>query len=468
MDPVLKAVLTSWNWRWDVIAVLTFFTCTCVLGFRRLRKRNPRSVKKWQLGLYLSSQVAIALALISPIDALGTFFFTVHMIQHELLMMVAAPLMLLSNPFAVFLWGLPKMLCLTTGQLFTKRAAARRFFGRATAMVVTLPLYLLILWGWHYPPAFEAALRNDIIHDLQHLSFFLAGLLFWWPVINPAPRVHGHIHHGFRIFYVIAAALPTMLPVMGLALLLQTIIYPYYLAAPRLWGITPLQDQTHGWATMGLVEGIVYLATILLLVAQMAEHEERVERLKERSPLRTRASAKEGMLFLLISLALLVAQPTAWANGGTPKLTGAIVGPYTVSVWTKPEPPRVGRIHVSVAVMRPQDSSPILDARVRVAAEPIHGQENLISANASRSWGLLYDADLYIPSDGRWRIDLQVEGKAGTGSTGFELEVKPPPKVNWQVMGATVVLLLATLALAGWWVIRHRKSGKKLLIRVRQ
>lgn len=454
MDPILKAVLASWNFRLDVIAVVALLTTVYVIGWRRLRRRSVLSVKKIDLALYLTSQAALALALLSPIDSLGAFLFTAHMIQHELLMMVAAPLLLLSNPLPSFLWSLPGQFRLGLGRLLAKGGALRRALRNTTRMVIVFPLYLVILWGWHYPPAFEAALRRDVIHDLQHLSFFIAGLLFWWPIINPAPKVHGHIPYGFRIFYVIAMALPTMLPVMGLALLTQRIIYPYYEAAPRLWGITPLQDQTHGWATMGLVEGAVYLTTILLLVYGLAEYEERMERFNERYASRTQASAKRAMpLLLLTSLGLLVAQPTAWANGGTPRLTGAIAGPYTVSVWTKPEPPIVGRMHVSVAVMRPQDSSPILDARVRVAVEPIHGQENLISANASRTWGLLYDADLQIPSDGRWRINLRVEGKAGTGSTGFELEVKPPPKVDWQVVGATAVLVLAVLA--AWWVIRH-------------
>ena len=376
MDPLLKAILLSWKLRPDAIAVLVLLTTSYVTGWRRLRRRNSLSVKKSDLALYLASQAAIALALLSPIDSLGAFLFTAHMIQHELLMMVAAPLLLLSNPLPSMLWSLPARLRLRLGCLLAKGGVLRGALRNMTRMVITLPLYFVILWGWHYPPAFQAALRGELIHDLQHLSFFIGGLLFWWPIINPAPRVHGQIHYGFRIFYVIAAALPTMLPLMGLALLVQSIIYPYYLGVPRLWGISPLEDQTRGWATMGLVEGTTYLITILLLVWRLAEQEERMERFKERPALTTQASAKKVVFFLLTSLTLLLAHSTAWANGGTPRLTNAIVGPYTASVWTKPEPPRVGRMHVSVAVMRPQDSSPILDAHVQVAASPIQGQEN--------------------------------------------------------------------------------------------
>jgi putative membrane protein len=150
-----------------------------------------------------------------------------------------------------------------------------------TWMGVTLPLYMLTLWAWHYPPVFEAALRNDLIHDLQHLSFFIIGLLFWWPVINPAPKVHEHIPYGFRIFYVITATLPTMLPVMGLVFFTERIFYPYYTTVPRLWGITIIEDQSNGWAIMALAEGTAYLTAILLLVARMAEYDERIVRLEQ-------------------------------------------------------------------------------------------------------------------------------------------------------------------------------------------
>jgi len=112
------------------------------------------------------------------------------------------------------------------GPLLTKDALVRRALKIMTWMGFTLPLYMANLWSWHYPPAFDAALRNDLIHDLQHLSFFISGVLFWWPIINPAPRVHGYIRYGFRILYVIAATLSTMLPVMALVIT-ETILYPY-------------------------------------------------------------------------------------------------------------------------------------------------------------------------------------------------------------------------------------------------
>lgn len=272
---------TEWHWRPDVVIVVTFLSTTYVVGWRRLRRRNSHSAKKWQLLVYLTSMATICLALLSPIDALGSLLFIFHMTQHELLMMVAAPLLLLANPLPVLLWGVPIRLRHSLGRILTRDAPVRRALKIITWMGLTLPLYLVNLWSWHYPPVFETALRDDLIHDLQHLSFFITGLLFWWPVINPAPKVHGYIPYGFRIFYVIAATLPTMLPVMGLVFFTERIFYPYYTTVPRLWGLTVIEDQSNGWAIMALAEGTAYLIAILLLVARMAVHEERMVRLEQ-------------------------------------------------------------------------------------------------------------------------------------------------------------------------------------------
>ena len=99
---------TEWHCRPDVVIVVTLLSTAYVAGWRRLRKRNLHTVKKWQLLVYLTSMGMICLALLSPIDALGWFLFIFHMTQHELLMMVAAPLLLLAEPLPVFLWGIPR------------------------------------------------------------------------------------------------------------------------------------------------------------------------------------------------------------------------------------------------------------------------------------------------------------------------------------------------------------------------
>jgi cytochrome c oxidase assembly factor CtaG len=288
MDPTLTAFLASWHWRPDVALVVTGLGALYVTGWGRLRRRRPRAVTAGQLVLYLTGLVVIILALLSPLDTFASWLLMMHMLQHELLTMVAPPLLLLANPLPVILWGTPQGLRHRLGRLLTRGARVRRALRALTLMPVTWGLFMLLLWGWHLPAAYQAALQYEVLHDVQHLSFFAAGLLFWWPLINPAPRVHGHIAYGFRLAYILAAVGPTMVPFMSIAFFAREVFYPHYLAAPRLWGLTALEDQTTGWALMGVLDGMIYLTAFLLLVARMLEHEERMTRVREAIDLKLR------------------------------------------------------------------------------------------------------------------------------------------------------------------------------------
>lgn len=281
MDPTLKAVLASWQWRPDVALVVAGLGAVYVTGWCRLRRRKPKAVRPWRLALYLCGLAVIILALLSPLDTFAPWLFTLHMVEHQLLTMVAPPLLLLANPLPVVLWALPRNPRHALGRLLARGALVRRGFRRLTWMPVTWVLYMVILWSWHLPGPYQAALQDDVLHNGQHLSFFASALLFWWPLINPAPRLHGHIPYGFRIVYVIAAVVPVSLPTMSIALFARQAFYPHYETVPRLWGLTALQDQITGWALMGTVDGLIYMIAFLLLFARMLHCEERVTRLRE-------------------------------------------------------------------------------------------------------------------------------------------------------------------------------------------
>jgi cytochrome c oxidase assembly factor CtaG len=202
------------------------------------------------------------------------------MVQHELLTMIAPPLLLLGNPFPAVLWGLPAGLRLRVGRLLIPGARPRHVLKWLTAMPVTWPLYVATLWLWHWPPAYAASLQLDVVHDTQHLSLFATALLFWWPIVNPAPALHGHRHHALRVVYVVPAAFQSQ--ALGLAFVFfPRVLYPHYEAVPRLWDYTVLQDQSIAGLIMMEVEGLTYLTALLLLVARMLNHEERMARFDE-------------------------------------------------------------------------------------------------------------------------------------------------------------------------------------------
>ncbi|MGH9895089.1 MAG: cytochrome c oxidase assembly protein, partial [bacterium] len=118
----LKALLSSWNWRSEVTLVVAVMGALFASGWWRLRERGSRTTTRWRLALYLGGLATVCLALMSPIDSLASVLFLVHMVQHELLTMVAAPLLLLANPLPAFLWALPRRSRHSVGRLLTRAA----------------------------------------------------------------------------------------------------------------------------------------------------------------------------------------------------------------------------------------------------------------------------------------------------------------------------------------------------------
>jgi cytochrome c oxidase assembly factor CtaG len=270
--PTDSSLYADWHWRLDVLFVVVFFGATYVRGWLRLHRRAARVTPRWQLTLYLSALVSVLLALISPIDAMASALLSMHMVQHLLLLMIAPLFILLANPLAAFLWGLPGKWRQRIGRLLIRRSPFRRGLWVLTLMPIAWSLYVVDLWVWHHPFFYELGLRNQWAHDIQHLLFFFTALLFWWPVVNPAPRLHGAISYGFRIVYLIAATLQNT--VLGMAISLpEKVLYPFYETVPRLRDLSPINDQALGGGIMW-VSGHMYLIPIIVLVARMLTHEE--------------------------------------------------------------------------------------------------------------------------------------------------------------------------------------------------
>ncbi len=279
-DLTLKVVLAWWNWRPGVVLVLVTLASVYASGWWRLREAGyGRLARRWRLVLYLSGVASLAVALLSPIDELAHLILSAHMVQHLLLMMVAAPLLLLGNPLPVGLWGLPKRIRRAVGRLLTRHAPFRKVLWVVTLMPVAWLLFVGDLWLWHLPAAYQAALEDPLIHDLEHVAFFGTALLFWWPIIGPAPRLHERVPRGFAILYLIAATGQNTL-LGALIALPERVLYPYYAGSPSPFGLNPLDDQALAGGIMWSM-GHMYLIPILVIVAKMLHREERLTRQRE-------------------------------------------------------------------------------------------------------------------------------------------------------------------------------------------
>ena len=299
MDPITRAVLLSWNWRWEVILVLAIAGILYSRGWWRLRRRTfawgngnrsrtPRGrwrlAVRWRLVLYWIGLFFVAIALLSPIDVLSQQLFLMHMIQHLLLIMFAPPLLLVANPMPFMLWGLPD--------------GARRSFGdflawllrkdapfRNTLMSITHPGFLWLLWvvflyAWHDPYFYNAALYYEWVHDVEHLSFFITSMLFWWNITQAGPRIHKRIGMIARIALALAAV-PANAILGAVLAFTPDVVYTYYLSVPRLWGITVEADQQIGGVIMWVPGSMMYFIAAFILIARMVGKEERKRPLPE-------------------------------------------------------------------------------------------------------------------------------------------------------------------------------------------
>ena len=135
-------------------------------------------------------------------------------------------------------------------------------------------IFIATFWGWHDPNAYNAALRSELVHDLEHLTFFGTALLFWWHIIRAGPRIHRRFPTGLRIAYLLITVPANMLPGVMIAFSSQP-IYTYYTTVPRVGGLTVMQDQMLGGVLMWIPGSMMYIIAALILVAGLLRAEER-------------------------------------------------------------------------------------------------------------------------------------------------------------------------------------------------
>jgi putative membrane protein len=270
MHPLARALLSSWEWRPEVLVILVPLGVMYIVGWRRLRRHSAhhKLANGWRLASYLGGLGVIALSLMSPIDRLGGQLFLMHMIQHMLMIMYAAPLLLLADPFPFFLWSLPIKMRLAVARLFERDSLFRRALIKVTQPGVAWLLFLTVYLGWHDPNAYNAALYYEWVHNLQHITFFVASLIYWWPIIGCAPHIHPRFPVWGKLAYLIGTIPPNM--AIGVSIAFSSeVLYTYYLTVPRVWSFTILQDQQLAGAIMWIQGSEMYILVTLFILARL-------------------------------------------------------------------------------------------------------------------------------------------------------------------------------------------------------
>jgi cytochrome c oxidase assembly factor CtaG len=290
MDPVARAALSSWSWRPEVIIPLVILGTLFVVGWRRLRARGGRVTgwralgATWRPVSYIAGLLVVALALLSPFDVLVQQLFFMHMIQHLLLIMIAPLLLLLPNPLPFLLWGLPGPLRLRGGGALNRVIHKESVTGRAlralTTPVIVWFIFVGTIIGWHDPSLYNAALRSEWVHDLEHLTMFGAGMLYWWVISGAGPRLHKNLSRVAKIAFILAVIPPNM--ALGIVLAFsQQPIYAFYNDMPRLWGISALADQRISGVIMWIPGNMMQFMTALAIIFLILSGEGRKPAVKE-------------------------------------------------------------------------------------------------------------------------------------------------------------------------------------------
>jgi cytochrome c oxidase assembly factor CtaG len=218
-----------------------------------------RGIRTWQAGCYAAGWLVLGLALVSPIHHWGVQLFTIHMVEHELVMAIAAPLIVLARPGAALVWVLlPVARCWVGWAL--RRSGARGCWAMLTRPGVATITHGVAIWAWHVPRLFEAAWDNVPLHRLQHVTFLVTGLLFWRALVRRR-------HPGLAAANLFTTMLHTSILGVLIALAPRVLYWSQTMNAGQ-WGLTPLQDQQVAGLIMWIPAAAVYALAALAFFAE--------------------------------------------------------------------------------------------------------------------------------------------------------------------------------------------------------
>lgn len=277
-------ILGWWSWDPVVLGLLALSAGLYARGAARLWRRagTGKGIRRWQAGCFAAGWLGLFVALVSPLDALGGVLFSAHMAQHEILMLVAAPLLVLGRPLIPLLYALPRRWRRRVGRWVQAPgfAAVWRFL---TGPLVVSAVHGVALWVWHLPALYEATLEDEVVHAVQHGSFFGTAALFWWALIHGR---FGRLGYGAAVVWVFLTSVHS--GVLGALLTFAPRLwYPIYEERTGKWGLSALEDQQLAGLIMWVPAGVLFLVLGLALFAVwLGEAERRVARTRSEVLLR--------------------------------------------------------------------------------------------------------------------------------------------------------------------------------------
>ena len=253
----------SWTFEPGVLILVVGAGYLYLRRFRAIRaEEGTLALSGWRAASFLAGLACVLLALVSPVDRLAEQIFTMHMTQHLLLLDIAPVLILL---------GLTRVIL----RPVTRRVqTVERRAGVLGHPLFAAALYVATMWAWHVPAMYDAALQHSLVHVLEHLSFAIAGGLYWWHLIGPI-RARRRLSGLAPIGYMVATKILVGLLGIGLTFSPRA-LYAFYEHQPRYWGLTAGTDQAVGGLIMALEQSIVMgIVLVWLFVRLLGEADTR-------------------------------------------------------------------------------------------------------------------------------------------------------------------------------------------------
>jgi putative membrane protein len=267
MSSELQFAVRSWSLPVPISLIVLAAALVYARGWVHLWRTLPAVLPAWHLAAFLGGLFSAWVAIASPLSALDDELLTVHMVQHLLLMTVAAPLILLGAPAITLLHGLPQRIARESLGPVLRWPPLQRFGHTLTHPVACWLAGTGAVMTWHVPALFELALRSEGWHIIEHACFFAAGLLFWWPIVQPWPSVARWPQWSAPLYLFLATlpcdALSAFLTFYG------RVVYPSYLSAHRVFEISALQDQQWAGPLMWVWVTFAYLAPAVAVTVQI-------------------------------------------------------------------------------------------------------------------------------------------------------------------------------------------------------
>jgi cytochrome c oxidase assembly factor CtaG len=488
MPSVAQAVLGSWAIPPAATFAIVLTALVYLRGWWLLRRAGSPDCPPWRAVTFLAGLFTLWVALASPMDVFNSFILTAHMLQHMLLMMVAPPLILLGAPLVPMVRGLPIFGAREFAGPFLNWSVAKRVGSALTHPVVALLLMGVAMFAWHTPALYELALRSPAWHQTEHACFFLASIIFWWPVVQPWPS-RARWPRWAMVPYLLVADLQNT-ALSAILTFSDRVLYPSYSVVPRLFGLSALEDQAAAGAMMWVVGSLAFIVPAVVIAVQClsrksAQPEPATARkrntsfddglrpvsqtisfvphfLRARLTTRTLEAVSFVVLFVVTGLcfARFLASPDDDDNQALRFKNAS--GPFAVAVFAGAGGLTAGPLPFSVLIQDRASGEVLLDTAVTLNAHPV-ADPGAPSSTARASYEdsqnkLLQTAELNLPAAGDWMVNLVLQRNSQVAEFSFPLHVvKEDAKVEFPWPYAAFMVSAAGLIVA---YIRRRRSPK--------